>query len=396
MRKLKTGEFIKKANAIHGDRYDYSKTDYKNAMINVIVICPIIEHGEFIIKPNNHTSGRQGCNKCGHKMHIFSTEAFIEKAKAIHGNDRYDYSKSIYNKMGESLIIICPVAGHGEFSQTPSNHITHKQGCLRCANVYLSNTNEFIEKATVVYGDTYDYSGVNYANRSTYVDIICRLHGKFSQTPGNHLYGYGCTDCGDIKKSTSQRKNVDEFINESNITHNYKYDYSEVNYVNARTDVTIICSKHGKFYQIPDSHLRGCGCPKCYCRHSKPQIEYLNFMASFKKIIIRHAENGGEYKIPNTKYSADGYDEINNTIYEYHGDFWHGNSKIYNTNNVNPITKTTFGKLYKNTIKKEEYIKSSGYKLTVIWDSEWKIFKKSIIKLQRLFINNRRLKCKKM
>ena len=96
MRKLKTGEFIKKANAIHGDRYDYSKTDYKNAMIYVIVICPIIEHGEFIIKPNNHTSGRQGCDKCGHKMHIFSTEAFIEKAKAIHGNDRYDYSKSIY------------------------------------------------------------------------------------------------------------------------------------------------------------------------------------------------------------------------------------------------------------------------------------------------------------
>ena len=144
MKKLKNEEFIAKAKVIHGDnRYDYSKTDYITAVNYVTVICPIVEHGEFIIKPNNHTSGKQGCNKCGHKMHIFSTEAFIEKAKAIHGNDRYDYSKSIYKKMNELLIIICQVAGHGEFSQTPSNHITHKQGCLRCVKVYLSNTNEF-------------------------------------------------------------------------------------------------------------------------------------------------------------------------------------------------------------------------------------------------------------
>ena len=115
-------------------------------------------------------------------------------------------------------------------------------------------------------------------------------------------------------------------------------------------------------------------------------------MASFKKIIIRHAENGGEYKIPNTKYSADGYDEINNTIYEYHGDFWHGNSKMYNTNDINPITKTTFGELYEKTIKREEYLRSCGYKLKVIWDSEWKIFKKSIRKIQRIFLNNMRVK----
>lgn len=41
------------------------------------------------------------------------------------------------------------------------------------------------------------------------------------------------------------------------------YDYSEINYVNGKTKVTIICQKHGNFEQIPNNHLRGHGCPKC-------------------------------------------------------------------------------------------------------------------------------------
>jgi G:T-mismatch repair DNA endonuclease (very short patch repair protein) len=390
MRRLTNEEFIKRAKAIHGsNKYDYSKTVYKNAKIDIIIICPLVGHGEFAIRPNNHISGKQGCNKCGHKMHIFSTEDFIKRAKMIHGPNTYDYSKSIYNKMGDLLIIICPVIGHGEFNQTPSNHITHTQGCIRCTNNYKSNTIEFIEKARDIHGDTYDYSLVDYENNHTYIDIICPLHGVFSQTPGNHLYGYSCSDCANLQRANSQKKSLETFIEEANQAHSNKYDYSEVNYKNARTYITIICRTHGSFLQTPDCHLRGCGCPKCYARHSKPQIEYLNFMASLKKITIRHAENGGEYKIPNTSYYADGYDDENNTIYEYHGDFWHGNPKIYNKMEINSVTKTEFGQLYENTMKREEEIKGHGFKVNVIWDSEWKSFKKSIIKLQRLFRENK-------
>ena len=45
MKKLTTQEFIEKARKIHGDKYDYSKVDYKDARTSVIVICP--EHEEF-------------------------------------------------------------------------------------------------------------------------------------------------------------------------------------------------------------------------------------------------------------------------------------------------------------------------------------------------------------
>ena len=45
--------------------------------------------------------------------------------------------------------------------------------------------------------------------------------------------------------------------------HGDKYDYSKVEYINARTKVCIICPIHGEFWQTPSSHLIGCGCQQC-------------------------------------------------------------------------------------------------------------------------------------
>ena len=68
---------------------------------------------------------------------------YIEKAKLVH-NNFYDYSKSVYNGYKKKIIIICPI--HGDFLQTPDNHI-HGHGCPKCGNVHKPNTEEFIEKA---------------------------------------------------------------------------------------------------------------------------------------------------------------------------------------------------------------------------------------------------------
>lgn len=56
-----TEEFIKKAQEIHGDKYDYSKTEYINDKEKVCIICPV--HGEFWQRPGNHLHG-WGCKKC--------------------------------------------------------------------------------------------------------------------------------------------------------------------------------------------------------------------------------------------------------------------------------------------------------------------------------------------
>lgn len=123
-------------------------------------------------------------------------------------------------------------------------------------------TEDFIKRARSVHGDKYDYSQVDYQGNKAKVKIGCPVHGYFWQLAYNH-YLYGCTKCGLEKQVKDRTMPQENFIKKANQVHNNKYDYSQVHYINARTPVKIICPIHGVFEQIPDSHLRRAGCPKC-------------------------------------------------------------------------------------------------------------------------------------
>ena len=184
------------------------------------------------------------------------TEIFIEKARKVHG-DKYDYSKVVYKKAIDNVIIICKE--HGEFLQTPHMHL-RGQGCPKCAKNVRLTTEEFIECAREIHGDKYDYSKVNYVNNKTKVKIICPEHGEFWQTPNKHIYAEECCP----KCNGGVRMTKEEFIERAREIHGDKYDYSKVEYKNARTDVCIICPIHGEFWQVPYVHIgMGCGCPSC-------------------------------------------------------------------------------------------------------------------------------------
>ncbi len=120
-----------------------------------------------------------------------------------------------------------------------------------------------IEKFKLIHGDTYDYSLVNYINNITKIQIICKIHGIFEQTPHHHKRGGGCSRCTIGAPSLSK----DDFIKKSINKHGDKYDYSLVNYVNNRKSVIIICKDHGEFSQIAVNHLNGRGCKKCNIKH---------------------------------------------------------------------------------------------------------------------------------
>ena len=256
MYKLTKDEFIKKAVSVHGNRYDYSKVEYKNNYTKVCIICP--EHGEFWQSPTNHISG-QNCPKCS-KRYKPTTKEWIARAKKIHG-EKYDYSKTEYVGNNVKVSIICPE--HGEFSQRPSDHI-NGCGCPTCKGVRRSNKDEFIMKAKKVF-PSYDYSNVEYVNNKTKVIVICPEHGAFYTRPNDLLSGYGCQKCaGNTLKSN------DEFITQCNEIHKNKYDYSLCDYIGASKKVKIIChekdrdgNEHGIFEQIASNHLNGSGCPRC-------------------------------------------------------------------------------------------------------------------------------------
>lgn len=192
-----TKDFINRARAIHGDKYDYSRVVYTTNRTNVEIICPT--HGSFLQTPTNHLRGK-GCTKCGRERTIAkqsdTKDTFVAKAVAVHG-DRYDYSKVEYINNSTKICIICPE--HGEFWQTPCSHL-NGNGCPDCALVSRSKhrsytTAQFVDKASVVHNHKYDYSLAEYRGAESRVKIICPIHGVFEQCASTHLQGYGCPKC---------------------------------------------------------------------------------------------------------------------------------------------------------------------------------------------------------
>ncbi len=269
IKKTTTPEFIEKAKAVHGNKYDYSKVDYQGNSKKIEIICP--KHGPFLQVPAAHIRLGQGCPKCAAEkissLKLGTLDKFLRDAKKVHGNT-YDYSKVDYKGNQEKVEIICPI--HGSFLQSPNNHISKGRGCPKCKGGVRSNTEDFINKSKEIHGNKYDYSLVDYKNNSDYVKIICPTHGVFSQSPASHLRGRGCPDCGMESKIEKLVRKDSDFIERANQVHNNKYDYSDVDYRNALTKVEIICSIHGPFLQTPGSHLAGNGCP--ICRESKGEM----------------------------------------------------------------------------------------------------------------------------
>ena len=223
MRKLTTEEFIEKAREVHGDKYDYSKVEYKGMHKKVCIICP--EHGEFWQKPMLHINQRCGCRLCGYdsvsdKLKS-NQELFLERAKEIHG-DKYDYSKVRYVNMRTNVCIICHKKDkygneHGEFWQTPNSHL-NGAGCKKCNNENLSakrlmTTEEFVERCKHIHKNRYTYEHTIYNGYYNKVTITCPIHGDFQQIAYDHLQGKGCRKC---KKSKLEIE-ISNILDENNI-----------------------------------------------------------------------------------------------------------------------------------------------------------------------------------
>ena len=199
---------------IHDDRYNYSKVKYVNSHTKIIIMCPV--HGEFKRTPNSHL-GNHGCPMCSGNTKS-TTEEFIEKAIKIHNNE-YDYSKFSYKNAHTRGVIICKK--HGEFKQSPNNHVSNKNGCPDCSNELLKlGLTCFIQKAKKIHDNEYDYSKFSYINTRTKSTIICKKHGEFNQNPHSHLKGKGCPKCNLSKGE----KIISKWLKSNSI--NYKIEKS--------------------------------------------------------------------------------------------------------------------------------------------------------------------------
>ena len=323
-----------------------------------------------------------------------TTEEFIEEARKIHG-DKYNYSKVEYVNQLTKVCIICPI--HGEFWQAPKQHL-RGQGCQKCGLLRNKKHNigtkprgkkytqkEFIDKLQEIYGDLYDYSKVEYRNRSSKIILICKKHGEFTKSATDLINKKtGCPFCNIEKKAERYRLGKDNFIKKANDIFHGLYDYKNVVYVNNTTKVEILCKKHGSFLCTPHNHLKGRGCPICKSESYVYEDRLYNFLKTIfdEKEIIRQYKDGWltnnkslDFFIPKyklciehqrsqhyylTRYEGDNNDKlkkrIQNDIDKYNECISNGVNILYFTYELNKIPNNCFHELIINENELKEKI----------------------------------------
>jgi uncharacterized ubiquitin-like protein YukD len=341
--------FIENASKLHNGKYDYNMVNYINSKTKVKIICK--HHGEFEMIPNSHSMG-SGCPKCS--GFSYSKEEYIKQMKLIYG-ETYDYSKINYKFVSDKVEIICKI--HGSFYKQMSRFLGGA-GCQKCLGFGKSNK-DFISQCTKIHGNKFDYSLTKYNKARDFIDVICKSHGIFKIKAYCHLNGVGCVKCYGNKLKTTE-----EFVADAIKIHGSKYDYSLVLYKGSKSLVDIICPVHGIIKQTPNNHLSGQNCVKCTNKVSKRANAWLDSIHNDN--IIR------EYTLPqNKKRKVDGYDSTTNTVYQFHGSYYHGDPRAFNSCDLNKKLGKRFIELYTDTTIKDFQLLCWGYNLIVMWEYDW-------------------------
>lgn len=199
-KRLTTEDFIERAKKVHGDKYCYKKSEYVTGK-KIKIICP--KHGMFQMLYYNHIKG-QGCPTCGKissKSKKFKTnDRYLSDCVKIYG-DSYDLSNVKYKGYNQKVTIGC--YKHGYFL-VRADMFLMGNGCPKCAMTRAGikrsiNKEQFVKRAKKIHGNFYDYSESVINPEHKECDIICPVHGKFSQQKGRHLLGAGCPKCAQEK-----------------------------------------------------------------------------------------------------------------------------------------------------------------------------------------------------
>ena len=187
--------FFDKCNEVHNSKYKYFD-DYTLTQNKIKIECS--KHGVFYKRGHHHLQG-DGCSKC--KIDEFNKERlkeFISNSNVIH-NNKFNYDKSIYIGYRTELIITCPV--HGDFKIKPINHINGND-CKKCTTDIQKKTHgQFIIDANKTHNNFYTYNH-EYTTSKNNIIITCPVHGDFSQSPNNHIKGAGCKKCKNSRGET--------------------------------------------------------------------------------------------------------------------------------------------------------------------------------------------------
>jgi hypothetical protein len=248
-------------------------------------------------------------------------------------------------------------------------------------------TEQFIEEAKAVHGDSYDYSLVEYVNSIIKVSIFCNNHKEyFLQTPDSHTSGRGCPKCGTEAMVDKRKKTKEHFIEKAKKVHRDLYDYSLVEYTKWNEKVEIICNGCKNTFKVtPNNHNNGRGCKECGIKRRTDVIS-----TSKEEFIKRSVEKHGN------KYDYSGVNYVNGSLKVFikcieHNEYFEQEARSHMNGTGCPKYAIEI-----NTFKRKSYIdlaETSTLYLIKIYNESETFYKigKTIHKIKRRFCGKNRL-----
>lgn len=371
--------FLERARIVHGDKYNYDnvkESDIQTIRSKITIVCNKCSY-EWTTAINTHINGAN-CPECAGRVD-WNYDRFLRRAAIAHGN-KYNYDRINPNDVRNSksrVTVICNTCLY-EWTSKVKNHIHGARNCPNCAGKIPWNLERFLNQARRIHGDKHDYTRVtsdHIQNVESRVPVTCNsCHYSWTPSIKSHINSEsGCMYCNGNAPWTYER-----FINRAREIHGDKYNYIKVtpdHIQNVESKLPIICNScnHEWLVTIHRHISTESGCPPCSrpLKYSVAQIQWMETIMESENIDIQHALSPlGEYTIDEIG-RVDGFCRETNTVYEYHGDFWHGNPSRYPSDKAHPMIKgKTYGDLYNKTLLRDQRIRELGYNLVVKWETD--------------------------
>lgn len=272
---------------------------------------------DVVVQPKTKQKISAKCHKCGE----ISTRVFAELLRSVNSQAKYvanfhcakcfrnlpEFKQYSANKASQTL------AKSKEYRSKISKELwQNNEFRAKCeANVAkLRNNKEFADKVSKAIKD-------KFANDAEYVAKVKLARSQYYAS----------------SKDNPKTWDKEKFILQATEVHGNIYDYSQVEYVNIRTKVKIMCEKHGGFYTRPSHHIHYLnGCPQCNIEklQSSGEINLYNWISSnYDGEIVNSDRNildGLEIDIWIPEF---------NLGIEYHGAYFHSydkNESVYQKN----------------------------------------------------------------
>lgn len=252
----------------------------------------------------------------------------------------------------------CNICTH-VWSATPDSVIYSQTGCAACSHrkpITHQEIDNIVHARNIIRLE-------NPVNVDTSIKWKCQsCTYEWVTTPNNVMYKKsGCPKCANKAPVTNNdvdiallSRNIKRMDNVQGMLRCYRWG-------------CLVCNHSWK--TTADSVINNeTGCPKCIKRISKPEEQWLDFVkvpndTEHRQVLIR---------INSKNYKVDGYIPETKTVYEFWGDYWHGNPNKFDQNIRHPIAKITYGEMFNKTQQKRSAILNNGYNLIEIWESDWK------------------------